>query len=326
MIADLLDTFVGVTVTVGKDVIRRHRVHFLGRAGGGVHVQDLVQLVSERGDVPSGVAGVGHAIPPLAGVVESRTELVGLVRRAGVDVVGTFGIRPVVIARTSATDMMRGYDGPLVTFIDQHVDEVAGVAHFGGEESLGVIAQISVSIPSLPPGLFEYLQFLPKNLLGEHRGEGMVVGETEQVEASPALGFAIAVGPAATVTEVAASAELADVVDQGAGVAHGEAAAGEGGQGVARAPLVSVFAIVEAEDVGEIVFGVECRTDAAVILAGFQYDGIPSVLSAGALITVAVPFGPVERLMVVPEASDVDVSVTQCLVARPGHQPRPCQT
>jgi hypothetical protein len=118
---------------------------------------------------------------------------------------------------------------------------------------------------------------------------------------------------------MAAAAELADIVDQRTGVADAEAATGvDAGEGIARALLIGVFAVVEAEDVGEVVFRVLFRTETAVILAGFEDDGIPGVLAALVLSAVGVPLRPVEGLVVVPEAGDMDIAVGRGCVGSEG--------
>ena len=285
--ADLADALVGVAVAVGEDVVGRHRDHGLLGAGVRVDVFDAVELVGVGADVPGGVAGVGLGIPPLRNVVETRADLVGLVRRAAVDVVGAGRVGAVVVTRAGAADVMAGDDDPLVAFIDEDIDEVARVGHLGGEKSLRVVAEVRVAVPRLPPSLLEDLEFLAEDGFREQRGERVVVGEADEIHArgtgrsGPPAGLAVAVRPAGAVAEVVAAAELADVVDERAGVADGETAARiEAGQGVARSGLVGVAAVVEAEDVGEVVLRVLGRAEATVVLPGLQDDRVPSVLHA----------------------------------------------
>jgi len=90
--------------------------------------------------------------------------------------------------------------------------------------------------------------------------------------------------------------EVADVVDEGAGVAEGEAgAAAELGEGVAGAELVGGDAVVEAEDLFEVVVGVV--PGGAVVLGGFEAHGVVGVLDAGVLAGARVPFRPVDGLV-----------------------------
>jgi hypothetical protein len=185
-----------------------------------------------------------------------------------------------VVAGAGAADMVTGNDEPLVAFVHQHVDDVARISHFGREKALRVVAQVAVAAPRLPPGLFEGLDFLAQNLFGEEGGEGVVVGEADEVQAARLPRLRCCRCSTAAVAEVPAAAELADVVDQRSGIAQCEAAAGKGVERVARAVLVGVLAVVDAEDVGQVVFGMIVRADAAVVLAGLEHDGIPGVLAA----------------------------------------------
>ena len=75
--------------------------------------------------------------------------------------------------------------------------------------------------------------------------------------------------------------------------------------------LIGALAIVETEDVGQVVLRVLGRADPAVILSGLQDDRVPRVLPTFGLCTVAVPLRPVERLVVVPETGNVNVAVRE---------------
>ena len=51
------------------------------------------------------------------------------------------------------------------------------------------------------------------------------------------------------------------------------------------------------------------KTQATVVLAGLEHNGVPGVLNAARLVAVAIPFGPIGGLMVVPETTYVNVPV-----------------
>ena len=316
MVGDLADAFIGVTVAVGEDVVRGHGIHFLFLAGLGIDIFDPVQPVGEGRDVPRGIAGVGFAEPPLAGIVETVGDLVGAIGRAGLDVEVAFGIRLVVVARAGAADVMAGHQRPLQTLIDQHINEMTRVAHLRWEKALRMVGEIRISAPGFPPCLLEGLDFFTKNRLRQQRTERVVVSETEHVHAGragrrlPSARLAETRVPITPVTEVAAAAELADVVDQRARITYAEAAATiDGGQRIARTSLVGAFAVVETENVGEIVLRMLLRTDPAVILRGLHHDGVPRVLPALGLRTIAIPLRPIKRLVIVPEPGNVNVAV-----------------
>ena len=305
---DLADAFVGVAEPVAEDVVGRHEIHLLGRAGVGIHVLRLVELVGEGRDVPGRVARVRLAVPPARR--RRGAQQVRLVRRRGHDVVLVVRqVEVVEIGRAGAAQVVAGDDGPLVAFVHQHVDQRLREGHFGREEALRVVAEVAVAAPGLPPGLLEDLEFLAEHFLGQQRREGVVVGEAHEIQPAPAARFRVAAVPIAAVAEVAAAPELADVVDQRARIAQREAAAGKRAQRILRAELVGVLAVVEPEDVGQVVLRVVVRTEPAVVLAGLEHDGIPRVLHAAVLVAVVVPLRPVDRLVVVPETRDVHVAV-----------------
>ena len=230
MIRDLANPFVGVAKTVGENIIRGNGDHFFDGSGVGVDVLHLVQLVSERSNVPRGIAGVRLAIPPLAGVVETRPDLVCTVRRAGKNVVRTFRISAVVIARTGAAEVMTGYNDPLEAFVDEHIDDVARVGHFRGEKPLGMVTEVGTPSPRLPPSLFENLDFLAKNFFGQQRSQRMVMGETDQIQAPFLAAGGVARIPAAAITQVPTAAKLAHVINQSTRITHGKPATGESAQ------------------------------------------------------------------------------------------------
>ena len=138
----------------------------------------------------------------------------------------------------------------------------------------------------------------------------MVIGESEEIQTAPvAARLNVALVPSAAVAEVAAAAKLADVVDEGPGIAHGKAAAGEGLQGIFGTALVRILAVVGTEDVGEIVFRMGDRTQAVEVLTVLQDDRVPGVLTALSLATVAIPIWPIDGLVIMPEATDVNIAV-----------------
>jgi hypothetical protein len=91
----------------------------------------------------------------------------------------------------------------------------------------------------------------------------MVVGEADQIEAGTAGGsgpitcFRIPPIPSPAVAEVATTAQLADIVDQGAGIAECKAAPiVEVGKRIPGAGLVGIAAVIFSENVFEIVLRV----------------------------------------------------------------------
>jgi hypothetical protein len=105
--------------------------------------------------------------------------------------------------------------------------------------------------------------------------------------------------------------ELADVVDQRAGVTDGKpTGAVEAGQGVAWAALVGIDPVIDPKDFRQVVLRM-LRWAEGVILAGLEDNRIPSVLDPACLTAVAVPLRPIEGLMVVPEAADINVGITE---------------
>ncbi|OQA26447.1 MAG: hypothetical protein BWY59_01382 [Verrucomicrobia bacterium ADurb.Bin345] len=220
--------------------------------------------------------------------------------------------------------MVAGDDDPLVALVHQHINEVPGVSHLRREETFRVITEIRIAVPRLPPRLLEDLKFLAEHFLREQRRERVMIRESDEVEPAPASRLAIAVRPPAAVSEVSAAAQLANVVDQRSGIAQREPAARERGQRRARPALVSVPAIVQSEDVPEIVFGMVVRADAAVVLPRLEHDGIPRILPARRLVAVAVPLRPIERLVVVPEAGHMHVAIARRNRRRQEQECRAC--
>ena len=53
-------------------------------------------------------------------------------------------------------------------------------------------------------------------------------------------------------------------------------------------------------------------TEPAEVLAALERDGIPRELHAAVLAAGIVPIGPVDRLVVVPEAAHVHIAVGEC--------------
>ena len=219
VVGDFVDTFVRIAEAVGQDVVRGHGIHFLFLAGLGVDVFHPVQSVGEGCDIPRGIAWVGLAEPPLAGIVKSVGDLVGAIGRAGLDAEIALWIRLVVVTRTGAADVVTGHQRPFETFIDEHIDEIARVTHLRGEKSLRVIGQIRVAAPRLPPRMLEGLNFFAEDGLREQRTKRVVVGEPEHVHARragrrlPTACLAEARIPVSLIAEMAAAAELADIVD-----------------------------------------------------------------------------------------------------------------
>ena len=141
-----------------------------------------------------------------------------------------------------------------------------------------------------------------------------MVGETDEIHACgsaggfPAPGFFIAVIPSAAISNLIVATELTNIINQGTGIANGKSAvAVDSCKGIARAALIGTSAVIEAEDVGEVVFGM-LDSNAAVGLVGLENDRIPSILHPAGLPAVAVPLRPIGRLVVVPEAGDVNIS------------------
>jgi len=295
----------GVAGFVAQHVVGRDRYHRLFRAGCRIDIFDLVQLIGEGRYIPGCIAGVGRGIPPAGG--ERRAEQVRPVGRAGIDAVVAAGRALLEIGWTGPTQMVAGHDDPLVAFIRQHVNHLRGKGHFGREKPLGMVGQIAVLAPRLPPGLLEDLDFLAQYRLGNDRRQGVMVGHPDRVQAGaaarglPTHRFAIAAKPLGAVAEIVGAPEAAHVLDQRTGIADGIARAlGQTGQRITRTALIGRDTVVVAENIGQIVVGM---ADAgAVGLRGFQDDGILGELHAVEFGPVAVPFRPVDRLMVVPKA------------------------
>ena len=188
-----------------------------------------MELVGVGSHIPCGVAGIRLAIPP-AGRGRG-SELIGFVRWAGVNVVGAFGIGLRVVGRAGAADVVTGDDDPLVALVHEDIDEVAGVGHFGRKKAFGMIAQVALPSPCLPPDLLENLKFLAKYGFRQERGERMVVGEAHKVHACgagrgfPCPGFLESVVPPSTIAELVHGAELADIVNERTRVADGKSTA-----------------------------------------------------------------------------------------------------
>ena len=179
-----------------------------------------------------------------------------------------------------------------------------------------MVAQVGLAAPRLRPSLLENLQFLAEDGLGQERGQRVMIGEADEVEAGrtgrrfPPARFLGAVVPSAAVAQLADRTKLPHVVDERPGVAKGEAGgAVQPAERVARAALVGIDPVADTENFGQIVFRMLLGAEAAVILARFEHDGIPGILAALGLGTVAVPFRPVNRLVIVPETGNVNVAV-----------------
>ena len=248
----------------------------------------LVELVGVGRDIPCRVAGIGFAKPPAIG--GRRTKLVGAVGRAGINVVAARRIRLVVVGRAGAADVVAWHYDPLITFVGEHIDQVTRVAHFGGEKSFRMIAEVRVATPCLPPGLFENLQLLAEDRLRQQRRERVVVGETNEIHArgscggKPSACLAVTVVPTRAIAQLTERSELTDIVDERSRVADGESACVvETAERIARTALVGSDPILNAENFREIVFRVLFRTQAAVILTRLEHDRIPCVLHAAGL-------------------------------------------
>ena len=313
---DFANSLAGVAVAVAEHVVGRHGIHGCFRPGFRVHIFDPVQLVSVRRDIPGRVPRIRLAIPPAFG--RGRSELVRLVRRTGENVVAALGVGHRIVGRARAAEVVAGHDDPLVAFLTQHLDKVARVAHFGGEKSFRMVAQVGLAAPRLPPSLLENLQFLAEDRFGQERGQRVMIGEADEVQTGrtgrrfPPARFLGAVVPSAAVAQLADRTKLPHVVDERTGVTEGESGgAVQPAERVPRAALVGIDPVVDAENFGQIVFRMLLRAEAAVILARFEHDRVPGVLAALGLRAVAVPLRPVDRLVIVPEAGDINVAVGQ---------------
>lgn len=181
-----------------------------------------------------------------------------------------------------------------------------------------MVAQVGLAAPRLPPGLLEDLQFLAEDRFGQERGQRVMIGEADEVHTGrtgrrfPAARFLVAVVPAAAVAQLADRTKLPHVVDERTGVAEGETGgAVQPAKRVPRAALVGIDPVVDAENLGQIVFRMLRGAEAAVILARFEHDRVPGELAALGLRAVAIPLRPVKRLVIVPKARDVNVAVGQ---------------
>ena len=304
----------GIARLVALDVVRGDHDDGLFDAGLRIHVLGLVQLVGVGRMVPGGFADVAGAEPPVAAA--GRPELVGFVRRTGVDlptVVFGRGIGRVAhVGGQGAAEMMAGDDGPLIAFIGQDVDHGGRKRHFRGEKALRPVGD-GAHVPRLVGRFVEDLEFLAENFLRQHGAEGVVVGEADHLElptaarGQPLGGLAVAVPPAGAVAAVAVGAEVVDVVDERPGIAHGIAAVEDVPQGVLGAGLVGVDAVLHAEDRVEVVFRM-VRTGIVFLRAAvFNIDGILGELDA-LVLRAAVPFRPVDGLVVVPETRNAHVA------------------
>ena len=104
--------------------------------------------------------------------------------------------------------------------------------------------------------------------------------------------------------------ELTDVVDQRAGITDAKSSSGiDARKRVFWTRLVGVASVVLAKNFDQIVFWVLLGAKPAVILTRLENNGVPSVLPALVLRPVTIPFGPIEGLMVVPEATDINVGI-----------------
>src|SRR4051812_33071711 len=133
-----------------------------------------------------------------------------------------------------------------------------------------------------------------------------MVSESDQVQPPaaqrrrPVFCLAVAVPPTAAIAELVIGGEVANIIDQRAGVTEGESSlVRQTSQRIPGSALISSPAIVQTKNVGEIV--VRVPHAGGVGLSIFQDNGVPNVLDSIGLRTVAVPFRPVNRLVIMPE-------------------------
>ena len=170
-----------------------------------------------------------------------------------------------------------------------------------------MVAEVGVSTPRFPPGLLENLKLLAEDRFRQKRGQRVVIRKAHHVHARgtgrgcPPARLLVAVVPSAPVAELAQRSELPDVVDQRTGIADREAAtAVERRERIPRPALVGIAAVVESENVGQVVLGM-LPGDPSIRLPRLEYDRVPRVLHPAVFAAVAIPFRPVGRLVVMPE-------------------------
>jgi hypothetical protein len=139
----------------------------------------------------------------------------------------------------------------------------------------------------------------------------MVIGEADEIEAGtaegsePPAGLGVGGVPVMAVAPVVGG-EIADVVDEGAGIAHAKATgAVDLGQSIARAALVGGDTVGQAEDLLQVVVGM--IPGSAEVLGRLEPHGVVGVLHAIVLANAAVPLRPIDGLVVVPETADMDI-------------------
>jgi hypothetical protein len=295
---------------VALNIVGRHQHDGLFGARFGIHILRLVQLIGKGGQVPRRLAHVARAEPPTAGC--GGSDLIRFVGRAGENIEAALGVGFVVVARTGAAQVMAGHDGPLVALFHQHINHVTGKRHFGGEEALGAVGD-AAGVPGLVGRLVKNLEFFAENRLGQNRAQRMVVGEPDQIQLAtavgsrPRAGFPVAVPPVAAVAQLVVRAQAPHIVHKRTGIAHGVAALIHARHRIARPVLVGLLAVIHAENGVEIVLGM--LSAGVVGLEGLQHDGVPRKLHPAGLTAVAVPFRPVEGLVVMPETGNFYVVV-----------------
>ena len=163
---DFADSFVGVAEAVAQHIVRGHHINLFGCAAVRVDPLGLVQLIGKGRHVPCRVAGIGFAVPPaLGGRGAKQVGLVG--RRRENAVLPGSQIELVEIGRARAAQVVAGHNGPLVAFVHQHINQRLRERHFSREIALGVVAEVRIAAPRLPPRLLENLQLFAKNFLGQ---------------------------------------------------------------------------------------------------------------------------------------------------------------
>jgi hypothetical protein len=75
--------------------------------------------------------------------------------------------------------------------------------------------------------------------------------------------------------------------------------------------LIGTDPVIDTENFREIVLRMLRGTESPIVLTGLEHNGVPSVLNPPCLGAIAVPFGPIDGLMVVPEATDINVGIAQ---------------
>src|SRR5581483_1896379 len=126
----------------------------------------------------------------------------------------------------------------------------------------------------------------------------------------PAFCLSISVPPVAVVAELIIRRQVADVVDQRTGVTQRKSGFVRAKrQRIAWPALIRRFAIIQAKDAGKV--RVRMADTGIIGLVRLENNRVPRVLHAAGLRTVPVPLRPIDRLMIMPEARDVNLSLRE---------------